>query len=278
MNPDFYRELNELLARHPALAVATIVRSRGSSPRHAGTRMIVLPDGSTRHSIGGGKFEDLVIQQTSELLRRGGDPELRTFPFRPEGPGAFGVVCGGEAEVFMEVIRQAPRLVIVGAGHCGQALARAASLLDYRILVVEDRPEYSDPSLFAGARVEQVVCAGEGFDDFPDLHPDDIVVLVSRSHLIDATVLRRLLDQPLAYLGMIGSRRRVETIYRSLREEGVSAEAFAHVHAPIGIELGAETPAEIAVSILAEIIRARRLGASKRTASGGQTPEPAIGG
>jgi xanthine dehydrogenase accessory factor len=260
MGPELYREIAALLERHAAVAVATVVRSSGSTPRHAGAKMIVLPDGSTRHTIGGGKFEGLVVEQALSMLRNGTTSCLRNFPFRPEGPDSFGSVCGGEAEVFVEVIAHAPRLIVVGAGHCGQALAQAAALLDFRIVMVDDRREYADPSRFADTRVEEVIDAGEDFRDLPETSDKDYVVLVSRSHLTDAAALRHLVERPLRYLGMIGSRRRVETVFQDLRSAGVSAEALERVHAPIGIELGAETPAEIAISILAEIVRVRRRG------------------
>lgn len=261
MHADFFREVHELLQRHGTLAVVTVVRSSGSVPRRAGARMIVFPDGSLRHSIGGGRFEALVAEQALALLREGGDPVLRAFPFRPEGPGSFGAVCGGEVEVFMEVIRRPPRLVIVGGGHCAMALARAASLLDFRILLLEDRPDYARPERFEGCRMEAVLYAGEDFSDLPATEPDDFVVLVSRAHHTDRAALHKLLEQSPRYLGMIGSQRRVETVFAELREKGVRAESLQRVHAPIGVELGAETPEEIAVSILAEIVRVRRRGA-----------------
>ena len=260
MGANLYREIAELLDRHPAVALATVVRSSGSTPRHAGAKMIVLPNRSTRHTVGGGKFEDLVIQEALDLLRNGSSSSLRTFPFRPEGPDSFGSVCGGEAVVFTEVIGQAPRLLIVGAGHCGLALARAASTLDFQITVVDDRRDYCDPSRFADARVDQVLYAGDQFADLPATRESDYVVLVSRSHQTDTAALRHLVERPLRYLGMIGSKRRVETVFQDLRDAGVANSALERVHAPIGIELGAETPAEIAVSILAEIVRVRRQG------------------
>jgi xanthine dehydrogenase accessory factor len=255
-----FREIADLLERHKAVALATVVRASGSTPRAAGARMIVLPDGSIRHSIGGGRFEALVVEEALRLLREGGAPALKTYPFRPEGPGSFGSVCGGEADVFIEVVRRAPRLVIVGGGHCGMALARMAPLVDFRVWVIEDRPEFARPERFEGMRVERVLCAGEGFGDLPALEPDDFVVLVSRGHDTDRMALGRLLNRPLRYLGMIGSRRRVETVFGELRAAGAGEEALKRVRAPIGLEIGAETPEEIAVSILAEIVRIRRAG------------------
>jgi xanthine dehydrogenase accessory factor len=259
VNQDFYRQVADLLGRYRAVAVATVVRTRGSVPRHAGSRMIILPDGANLHSVGGGRYEALVIEQALELLRGGDGPVLRTFPFRPEGPDSFGSVCGGEAEVFVEVIARAPRLVIVGGGHCGLALARAASLLDFRILVIEDRQDFAEAGRFEGTRAEQIIFAEQEFQNLPALEPDDYVVLVSRAHHTDLAALKRLLGQaPPRYVGMLGSQRRVETVFRALREAGVSAEALREVHAPVGIEVGAETPEEIAISILAEITRVRR--------------------
>ncbi len=272
MRADIYGEVHALLKRHSAVAVATVVSARGSVPRRAGAKMLVLPDGSTRHSVGGGRFEALVAAQALELLREGGGPLLRSYPFRPEGPHSFGAVCGGEVEVFVEVIRRPPRLLIVGGGHCGLALARAASLLDFRIWVLEDRREYARRERFEGARLERVMYAGEGFSRLPAVEPDDFVVLVSRAHHTDQAALERLLALPMRYRGMIGSRRRVQTVFRELGERGASPEALARVRAPVGLELGAETPEEIAVSILAEIVGIRRLGAEARLSPPARPP------
>lgn len=267
-----WREIAAELAARRSLVAATVVRSSGSVPRRAGAKMLVYPDGRTRGTVGGGLFEALIVRDALCALA-GGVSATRAYSFNPvesdvaasrsskrTGAEAFGAVCGGQAEVFLEVVMPPNRLLIVGAGHCGRALARAASMLDFSVVVADDRAEHARAADFAFANVEQVLHLSADFAGLPAPDERTYVVLVSQGFVTDEAALRRVIGAPAAYIGMIGSKRKREVVFDRLRADGIAEEKLARVHAPIGLEIGAETPEEIAVSILAEIIevRARR--------------------
>lgn len=253
-----WREIAESLAARKPLVAATVVRDSGSVPRRTGAKMLVHADGRTRGSVGGGLFEALIVRDALSALACQ-QSLTRAYSFNPEGasPQAFGAVCGGRAEVFLEVIMPPDRLLIVGGGHCGRALARMASLLDFSIIVADDREEYVRPEDFAFPNITQVLRLAADYEGLPTPDENTYVALVSKGFLTDEAALRRILDTPAAYIGMIGSRRKREVVYDKLRADGISEERLARVHAPIGLDIGAETPEEIAVSILGEIIQVR---------------------
>jgi xanthine dehydrogenase accessory factor len=248
---------NSLQARTPVV-VATVVRDSGSVPRRSGAKMLVLPDGKTRGTVGGGLFESLVIRDALNALACR-QSVTRGYSFNPEGtnPQAFGAVCGGRAEIFLEVLMPPDRLLIVGGGHCGRALARMASLLDFSIVLADDRAEFARPEDYAYPNVESVMHLPPDYAGLPVPDENTYVALVSKGFVTDEAALRRVLDSPAAYIGMIGSKRKREVVYDALRADGVPEEKLSRVHAPIGLDIGADTPEEIAVSILAEIIQVR---------------------
>ena len=291
---DLWHAIAEAQAERRAIVVATIVRHSGSVPRRCGAKMLIHPDGSTLGTVGGGLFEQRVIRDALAALENGRSvtsgysfkPNVESGSSRslavaarnaarpndeprPEGSGpaandveitdqTFGAICGGRVDVFLEVVMPAERLLIVGGGHCGWALAQAASLLDFSIVVMDDRDEYSKPDDFAFRGVEAVLHLTPDFSGLPEPDARTYVVLVSKGFVTDTEALRRVIRSPAAYIGMIGSMQKRDTVFEKLRAEGISDELLARVHAPIGLEIGADTPAEIAVSILAEIIRERR--------------------
>ncbi|HTS03253.1 MAG TPA: XdhC family protein [Thermoanaerobaculia bacterium] len=256
MNAQFFTELPRLLESHGRLAMATVVSAAGSTPRDATARMIVLPDGSTRGTIGGGKFESLVVADARKLLEDHGLPFTRRYDFVPEGPNAFGAVCGGTATVLLEVLERAPRLLVVGAGHCGRALARMAAFAGWEVAVADERPEQLDAAAFPPGT--ELVLVKEDYSDLPLPSPRDSVALVSRGHVTDGRAFRRLRGLPLAYLGMMGSNAKKRVLFDELRAEGWSEAELARARMPIGLDIGAESPEEIAVAIVAELVKARR--------------------
>ena len=166
MSSRLFTELRRLLEQHGRVAMATVVSAVGSTPRETAARMLVLPDGSTVGTIGGGKFESLVIADARKLLDSHGLPFTRDYDFVPTGENSFGAVCGGTATVLLEVVERAPRLLVVGAGHCGRALARAARFTGCDVTVADERSEQLDPAAFPeGARLVHVK------DDYSDLPP-----------------------------------------------------------------------------------------------------------
>jgi len=250
---DILEELNHLREAGCSCVMATIVRTKGSSPREAGAKMLVLPDGSIRGTIGGGNFEKLVIEESLYLFGSDQTSSLKHFRFAQSGPDATEMCCGGEAEVFMERYGKPKQLIVFGGGHVGRALVKLASDSAFQITVVDDRQEILD-QYHSG--VTTSLTDTEYQACLPKLDHECFVVIVTRLHKIDRGVLDHVLKHDTAYVGMIGSKAKVVKMFRSLEESGVEKTALAKVHAPIGLEIGAEGPYEIAVAIMAELIAA----------------------
>ncbi len=239
------------------VALCLIVATRGSTPRRVGSKMLVYPDGRIVGTVGGGETEHRVVQEALAALQDG-RPRLLTYRLVDPQRGDPGV-CGGEMHIYVEPLQPPPTLVIVGAGHVGRALAHLAKWLGFRVLVTDDRAELCTPEAFPEADACLAVAARDLPQHIP-LTPQTYIALVTRGSPVDVEALPPLLDSPVAYIGVIGSRRRWLTTVQALRERGVSDEAIRRVHAPIGLDIAAETPEEIAVSIMAEIIAVRRGG------------------
>jgi xanthine dehydrogenase accessory factor len=252
-----YARLAELEASGGRAVVVTVIRAQGSVPRHAGSKMLVLPDGGLEGTIGGGAMEHRVAEEALQALQDG-QPRVRRYAFRDPAQGDVGV-CGGEIEVLMEPIQPKPTLLIIGAGHVGSAVAHLGKWLGFRVILADDRPEFADPE--SQPQVDQVIQAAIGdLPDQVDVGPETYVLLTTRGVELDVQGLPALLATPAAYIGVIGSRRRWETTAERLREAGVAEALIGRVTSPMGLELNAETPEEIAVSMLAQIIMLRRGG------------------
>jgi xanthine dehydrogenase accessory factor len=255
---EIYRRISDLNEAGREFAAATVVAVKGSSPRAIGTKMLVLPDGSSEGSIGGGKIEKTLIGDAIDALSAG-ESVLRHYNLKPEHEEGIGMFCGGEMDIFIEVHKAPRTLVVFGAGHVGQALARAAFEIGMPVTVVDGRKEFADPARFpSGTRVLHADPAGD--EAAALVNEKTYAVTVTHSHELDMEVLRSLVRRPAPYVGMIGSKRKVRTIMDRLKDDGFTREELARVFAPIGLDIGAETPAEIAVSILAEVINHYRKG------------------
>jgi len=249
--------LDELRAGRRAV-LATIVRASGSTPRTMGARMLVRADGTTRGTIGGGAFEAMVAADAAELLGQADSaPLLKRYTFTEHGADALGMVCGGTAEVLLEAAGAGQRLVIFGAGHVGLAVARLAAPVGFAPELVDDRPAFCEAA--RAALLGPVhSCDADYADGLPALDPSCFVAVVTRCHRTDRLALKRVLGQPLRYVGLIGSRRKKAVIFEALSsEDGVAAEDLSRVRCPIGLPIGGETPEEIAVSIVAELLQVR---------------------
>jgi len=257
----FYRRLAELESSGEPFVVATVVRAQGSVPRHEGTKMLVFPGGRSEGTVGGGDLEHRVIQAALEALRDG-QPRKLSYSFRDLERGDVGV-CGGEMEVFVEPVKARPTIVVVGGGHVGSAVVHLASWLGFRVVLSDDRPEYGSPEAAPGAD-EYIMGPLAELPRRMEITTDTYIMLTTRGVPVDVDGLPPLLDSPAAYIGVIGSRRRWEVCAQELSAKGVPAEKIARVHSPMGLELNAETPEEIAVSMLAEIIQLRRGGTGER--------------
>ncbi|MCJ7514185.1 MAG: XdhC family protein [Anaerolineales bacterium] len=255
-----FDRLAELEREGRPAALATVVRDRGSVPRRAGTRMIILRDGRTEGTIGGGEMEARVVQEARQAIHEQ-RPRLLHYSFSDPGEGDPGV-CGGEIEVFVEPLGLRPTLVVVGGGHVGRAVAYLASWLGFRLIVSDDRPEYCTPEAVPGAD-QYVQCALSELAERIAADENTHWVLTTRGVSLDVEGLPAVLARPAAFIGVIGSRKRWETTRKELIDKGVPAEDLGRVTSPIGLELNAETPEEIAVSILAQIIQQRRQGSGE---------------
>ena len=266
---ELYRRMAELLERGEPFVEVTVVESRGSTPRGAGARMLVLGDGSTVGTIGGGKIERQAGEDAVELLRRG-TSKLAHYALRQEGEDALGMVCGGDATVFLETHRPLSTLLVIGAGHIGQVLAPMARLLDYRVVVLDERPEFATAERFPDA--DQVIVGHPAeARSLVAIDEQTAVVIITHGHVHDQAALAAVLETPAWYIGMIGSRTKVRTVFAELRAAGVPAAALERVHAPIGLDLGGQTPGEISLSILGQIVARgpRAHGGSPQRSPGG---------
>lgn len=237
--------------------LATVVRATGSTPRRAGARMLVRADGATTGTIGGGAFEAMVVAEALALVRDGG-PEAVTkrYAFTETGEDALGMACGGSAEVLLERAEPGPRLLIYGAGHVGVALARLAATVGFRPEIVDDREEYCAAARAAGFR-DVFRCDADWSSGVPAPDGSCFAAVVTRCHRTDRLALRRVLAHPVRYVGLIGSRRKKAVILADLAADGLPPEALESIRCPIGLPIGGDTPEEIAVSIVAELLQIR---------------------
>ncbi len=236
--------------------LATIIRDQGSVPRHTGTKMLVYPDGAFVGTIGGGELESRVLARAAELFGSA-QPVVEHYELAEPARGDPGV-CGGQLDIFLEPIMPDPTVLVIGCGHVGQAVAELAHWLGFRVIVTDDRADLCNPQTIPHADDHIIAAPGEIAQKAP-IHDQTYIAAVTRGVPLDIAMLPDLLGTPAPYIGVMGSRRRWATAARQLQEQGVDEKTLKRVHAPIGLELGAETPREIAVSILAEII-ARRYG------------------
>jgi len=253
---DIYEEIVRLRRAGRRGAVATIVNVRGSIPSFKTAKMLVRDDGSIAGTIGGGCVEAEVWQAAREVMESE-KPRTLTFDLNQDPRYDTGLVCGGTLEIFIEPVLPPAELYIFGAGHVAASLYKVARIAGFDITVVDDREVYASREHFPEA--QEVIA--EDFDKVTArLQPSEssYIVIVTRGHRDDMRVLRWAVQTPARYIGMIGSKRKTITIFKELQKEGLAPELFDRVHAPVGLDIGAITPEEIAVAITAELIAKRR--------------------
>jgi len=255
-----FNALSELEKNGESAALCTVINSEGSTPRHTGSKMLVYPDGKFIGTVGGGELESRVIAAALESLKSG---EAQTLSYSMVDPnrGDPGV-CGGTVEVFVEPIHPPAILVVIGGGHVGRAVVHLAKWLGFRVVVNDDREEFCNPEAVPGADAYYPVPMAE-LPKKLNVNRQTYLVVTSRGSPIDAKGLPPLLGSEAAYIGVIGSKRRWMTTVKALKEQGLSEDLISKVHSPIGLELNAETPEEIAVSIMAEILMLKDKGTGK---------------
>lgn len=252
-----YQEIQDLLRQGEQIVVATVVKTIGAAPCTVGSKMLIKASGGRSGSIAGPRTDEKIQQEALHAIQEGHSYTTHIHIDADQGEAVGS--CGATLEVFFELLRPEPRLIIVGAGYVAQALTRMATHLDFLITVVDDRRELANPEVF-GEQVQ--LTFGEIPQTIQTLEPDESswIVIVTRGHHLDKDALRAALSTRAAYIGMIGSPGKVRHIFKDLLNEGVSRERLAEVHAPIGLDLGAQTPDEIALSIAAEMVMLRRGG------------------
>ncbi|MBV9181363.1 MAG: XdhC family protein [Acidobacteria bacterium] len=253
---DIYEEIVRLREQGRRGAVATIVNVRGSIPSFETAKMLVRDDGSIVGTIGGGCVEAEVWQAARQVMESE-KPRTLTFNLNQNPKLDTGLVCGGTLDIFIEPVLPAACLYIFGAGHVAFHLYQVASNAGFEVMVVDDRENYANRERFPHAKE---VIAEDYEQAMARLSPADnsYIVIVTRGHRDDMRVLRWAVQTRAPYVGMIGSKRKTITIFRELVKEGISEQSFERVHAPVGLDIGAITPEEIAVAITAELIAARR--------------------
>jgi xanthine dehydrogenase accessory factor len=253
---DIYEAIVNLRHRGGKAVLATIVNTRGSAPRKEGAKMLVHSDGRIVGTVGGGDLEHQIVRRALQLLD-GNESQLAHFEMTNEDASRAGMVCGGTLDVFLDPLEASPALYIFGGGHISLTLARIGKMVGFRVVVIDDRSEFANAERFPEA---DETMAGEIASVMPRLkiNGTSYIVIVTRGHQNDSQVLEWAVTTPAAYVGMIGSKRKVLAVFAYLRTKGITQQQLDRVHSPVGLSIGAETPEEIAVSIMAEVIQVRR--------------------
>jgi xanthine dehydrogenase accessory factor len=256
VSQEVFEALNAALERGEDAALVTIVSANGSTPQRVGAKMLVFPDGRMVGTIGGGCYENDAFWKAKEAIQTR-KPQLVKYDLNDDFAQENGLVCGGQMQVYIEPLESTPRLYVVGAGHVGYNLAKLAATIGFKIHVLDDREKFANQERFPEAE-SVVVETIPAWLQSADIPSSAYVVIVTRGHTYDLDALRSLAKRDLRYLGLIGSKAKVKRIYDALLEEGMPTEYLQRVHAPVGLDIGAVSPEEIAVAILAELIAVRR--------------------
>ena len=257
MNHEVFAALGEALSRGEEAALVTIVSSQGSTPQRVGAKMLVFGDGGIVGTVGGGCYENDAIGRARQVLITRKACTVK-YDLNDDFAEETGLVCGGQMEVFIEPIEASPAVYIFGAGHVGYYLGKAAHDAGFAVHVIDDRAAFANAERFPFA-------ASIVVDDIPDwlsrttIPSTAYAVIVTRGHRNDLDALRAIAPRDLRYIGLIGSRAKVARLYEQvLADNAIAPDQLARIHAPIGLDIGAITPQEIAVSIAAELIAVRR--------------------
>ena len=261
MNIDILSKIAELRNNGKSFSLATLVYSEESTPRKAGSRMIIYPDGTIEGSVGGGALEKRVIEDSRKIFKDG-KTEKYFYNLSEQGDGeGLGMICGGKTEVLIETFKKAEQLFIFGSGHIGRKLADLCRVVEIPYRVIDNRKEYAKKELFPDA--VEVICSDfkESFSELP-IDGASYIIIVTYGHRYDNICLEKSIETGAKYIGMIGSRRKVKKILDDLSQRGIPADD-PRIFTPIGLDLGDNTPGEIAVSIFAELIKIKSGGSGR---------------
>ncbi len=247
-----FKRISQLHEENRTFCIVTVVSSTGETPRKAGARGIVFPDGSIEGTVGGGSIEVLAIETAQQVLKDG-KPLLQEYPLSKVKDG---MLCGGAMTLYYEPVLPARRAIIFGGGHVGRAIAQVAAIAGWTVIVVDHRAEVLDPVQFP----QHASLIHSEYHEYIQSHPftaHDWIIIVTHKHSFDQQVLEAVLPLDVAYIGMMGSKRKVTKVLQELLNNGVTKKQLERVRTPIGLNIGKETPGEIAVSIVAEMMAVR---------------------
>lgn len=256
---EILREALRLLEGGKRVALCSLIEKVGSGPRDVGAKLVVSEDGKTTGTIGGGSLERFLVNESLKALEEG-RPRKAIFSLHPskkEGSIETGSICGGELTVFIDVIEPKPRLIVIGAGHVAYPLARLADILGFSLTIVDDNEELACKERYPMAEKIIVGNFNEILEKM-DTNSRDMVVIVHGEPEHDYLALEKMIKKKPAYIGLLGSKTKVATLVQRLQKQGISEAHLKMLHAPIGLDIGAQTPEEIGISILAEIIKFKR--------------------
>ena len=253
---DLYQEIVKLRRNGSQGALATIVQHLGSTPRKDNAKMLIRDDGSSFGSVGGGCVEAEIWSKAQEVIRSG-RATLLSYAMTDEDAEKDGLICGGTVEIFIEPILSNPQLIIMGAGHLGQAIARWAGPLGFEVCVLDDRDSFASEDRFPDADRLIVDSFDSGLKQLK-IRKGSFILVVTRGHRHDQMATESAIQTEARYVGLVGSRRKIKIIVENLLEKGLPPDSFHRLYAPIGLDIGSETPEEIAVSVMAELIALRK--------------------
>jgi xanthine dehydrogenase accessory factor len=251
------KEALKRINKGETIALVTIVETKGSTPREVGAKMLVNKDGLISGTIGGGITEAKVIKKAKEAIKKGEDGLLNYHLTKEDAALDEGAICGGDMKVFIDVLQPKEEVLIFGAGHIAACVSKLAKTVGFKVTIIDDRKEFANQDRFPEAD-EIIVEETEKALTHLEITPSTYIIVLTRGHLKDEEVLGSVIKSGAAYIGMIGSREKNATVFQQLTKKGISQEELDKVHTPIGININAQTPEEIAVSIMAEIIQVRR--------------------
>jgi len=254
---EIFKEALGRINRGETIALVTVVEAKGSTPREVGAKMLVNKDGLVAGTIGGGITEAKVIEKAKEAIKKGEDGLLNYHLTKEEATLDEGAICGGDMKVFIDILQPKEEVLIFGAGHIAVCVSKLAKMVGFKVTVIDDREEFANQDRFIEA--DEIIAEDtEKALTHLKITSSTYIIIVTRGHLKDEEVLSSVIKLGAAYIGMIGSRKKNATVFQQLTKKGIPQEELDRVHTPIGIEINAQIPEEIAVSIVAEIIQIRR--------------------
>ena len=250
---NFYQQVVDILSNGETIAIATVIKTKGSAPRSVGTKVIIRCNGSIYGTIGGDELEKAVIRDGIQAIQKR-ESRVCEYDLLLKGEGGIGMPCGGKVSVFIDVANPKPMLIIIGGGYIAAALVKLGKICDFQVIVIDSQAkpeEFEEANRVIGEPIEEAISKVR-------INPETYIAIIGRYDQ-DVPALKSVINSRARYIGMIGSKKRIALALNKLKQENIGLER-GKLHSPIGIEIGAETPEEVAISIMAEIIKIRRIG------------------